>query len=251
MSHETIYLSLFVQSRGALRRELTRYLRTGRAMRHPRGKRLPQGQGQLRDTVHISQRPAEAGRPGGARPLGRRPAASASDPARSATLVERPSRFVMLVRAPRRPHRGARAAGADRADRRAPRAAAPLADLGPGQGDGPARRSSPSTPACRSTSAIRAAPGSAARNENTNGLLRQYFPKGADLRQLDQAELDAVAAELNGRPRQTLGFRHPHRHSPRRCDDPLRPPTILRCQRIWLGVIVLLADDRLKRLPAS
>ena len=60
VSHETIYLSLFVQSRGAIRRELHRYLRTGRAMRYPRGKRLPQGRGQLHDTLHISQRPAEA-----------------------------------------------------------------------------------------------------------------------------------------------------------------------------------------------
>jgi IS30 family transposase len=60
VSHETIYLSLFVQSRGALRRELQRWLRTGRAMRYPRAKRLPQGRGQLHDTLHISQRPAEA-----------------------------------------------------------------------------------------------------------------------------------------------------------------------------------------------
>jgi IS30 family transposase len=60
VSHETIYLSLFIQSRGALRRELQRCLRTGRAMRYPRGKRLAQGRGQLRDTLHISQRPPEA-----------------------------------------------------------------------------------------------------------------------------------------------------------------------------------------------
>jgi len=57
VSHETIYLSLFVQRRGALRRELQRCLRTGRAMRYPRGKRLPQGRGQLRDTLHISRDP--------------------------------------------------------------------------------------------------------------------------------------------------------------------------------------------------
>jgi IS30 family transposase len=60
VSHETIYLSLFVQGRGALRRELQRCLRSGRAMRYPRAKRLPQGRGQLRDTIHISQRPPEA-----------------------------------------------------------------------------------------------------------------------------------------------------------------------------------------------
>ena len=82
VSHETIYLSLFVQSRGALRRELQRCLRTGRAMRYPRGKRLPQGRGQLRDTLPISQRPRR-------RPTGRCPAIGkatwclASGPARS------------------------------------------------------------------------------------------------------------------------------------------------------------------------
>ena len=75
VSHETIYLSLFVQSRGALRRELQRCLRTGRAMRYPRAKRLPQGRGQLRDVVLISERPGRGRGSGGAWPLGRRPAA--------------------------------------------------------------------------------------------------------------------------------------------------------------------------------
>jgi transposase, IS30 family len=84
VSHETIYLSLFVQSRGALRRELQRCLRTGRAMRYPRGKRLPQGRGQLRDVVLISERPAEAedravpGHWEGDLLLGKRPSAVAS-----------------------------------------------------------------------------------------------------------------------------------------------------------------------------
>ena len=99
VSHETIYLSLFVQSRRALRRELQRCLRTGRAMRYPRGKRLPQGRGQLRDTLHISQRPAEAADravPGhweGDLVLGKRPSAVG-------TLVERHSRYVMLFALP-------------------------------------------------------------------------------------------------------------------------------------------------------
>jgi transposase, IS30 family len=99
VSHETIYLSLFVQSRGALRRELQRCLRTGRAMRYPRGKRLPQGRGQLRDTLHISQRPAEAADravPGyweGDLVFGRRPSAVG-------TLVERHSRYVLLFPLP-------------------------------------------------------------------------------------------------------------------------------------------------------
>ena len=95
VSHETIYLSLFIQSRGALRRELQRCLRTGRAMRYPRAKRLPQGRGQLRDTLHISQRPPEAADravPGhweGDLVFGQRPSAVG-------TLVERHSRDVLL-----------------------------------------------------------------------------------------------------------------------------------------------------------
>jgi IS30 family transposase len=99
VSHETIYLSLFVQSRGALRRELQRCLRTGRAMRYPRAKRLAQGRGQLRDTLHISQRPAEAADravPGhweGDLVFGRRPSAVG-------TLVERHSRYVLLSSLP-------------------------------------------------------------------------------------------------------------------------------------------------------
>ena len=99
VSHETIYLSLFVQSRRALRRELQRCLRTGRAMRYPRGKRLRQGRGQLRDTLHISQRPAEAADravPGhweGDLVLGKRPSAVG-------TLVERHSRYVVLFPLP-------------------------------------------------------------------------------------------------------------------------------------------------------
>jgi IS30 family transposase len=99
VSRETIYLSLFIQSRGALRRELQRWLRTGRAMRSLRGKRLPQGRGQLRDTLHISQRPAEAADravPGhweGDLVFGRRPSAVG-------TLVERHSRYVLLFPVP-------------------------------------------------------------------------------------------------------------------------------------------------------
>jgi IS30 family transposase len=99
VSHETIYLSLFVQARGALRKELACYLRTGRARRRPRGLSVMNGQGQLRGTVHICQRPAEASDravPGhweGDLLFGKRSSAVA-------TLVERKSRFVLLVRLP-------------------------------------------------------------------------------------------------------------------------------------------------------
>jgi transposase, IS30 family len=99
ISHETIYLSVFVRRRGVLGGELRRCLRTGRAMRYPRGKRLPQGRGQLIDTVSIGHRPAEVDRRTvgghweGDLVLGKRPSAVA-------TLVERTSRSVLLVALP-------------------------------------------------------------------------------------------------------------------------------------------------------
>jgi IS30 family transposase len=207
VSHETIYLSLFVQGRGALRHQLHHCLRTGRAMRYPRGKRLPQGRGRLRGTLHISQRPPEVADravPGhweGDLVFGRRPSAVG-------TLVERHSRYLVLFGLP----------DGLTAERMRPALTAAVLRL-PEQ----LRRSltwdhgremaehrqftidsgvqvffcDPRSPWQRGT------------NENTNGLLRQYLSRSADLRQLDQAALDAVAAELNDRPRQTLGFKTP------------------------------------------
>jgi IS30 family transposase len=207
VSHETIYLSLFVQSRGALRRELQRCLRTGRAMRYPRGKRLPQGRGQLRDVVLISERPAEAedravpGHWEGDLLLGRRPSAVA-------TLVERASRYLTLVALP----------DGYKAEQVRPALAAAVARLPEqlrrsltwDQGKEMAEHTKFTVDTgvqvyfCDPRS-----PWQRGSNENTNGLVRQYLSRGADLRQFDQAALDAIAAELNGRPRQTLGFQTP------------------------------------------
>jgi IS30 family transposase len=207
VSHETISLSLFIQSRGALHRELQRCLRTGRAMRYPRGKRLPQGRGQLRDTLHISQRPPEAADravPGhweGDLVFGKRPSAVG-------TLVERRSRYLLLFPLPdgvtAHQVRPALTAAVLRLPEQLRRS------LTWDQGREMAEHTQftidsgvqvyfcdPRSPWQRGT------------NENTNGLLRHYLPKGADLRQLDQAALDAIAAELNGRPRQTLAFQTP------------------------------------------
>jgi len=135
VSHETIYLSLFIQSRGAPRHQLHYCLRTGRAMRYPRAKRLPQGRGQLRDIPHISQRPPGGDRPGGARPLGRRPglrqaAQRGRDPGRA------PQPLCAAVSAPGESDRPTGAAGADRRGAAAARAAAPLVTWGSGSGDG-------------------------------------------------------------------------------------------------------------------
>jgi IS30 family transposase len=207
VSHETIYLSLFVQSRGALRRELQRCLRTGRAMRYPRGKRLPQGRGQLRDVVLISERPAEAedravpGHWEGDLLLGKRPSAVV-------TLVERSSRYLTLVALP----------DGYKAEQVRPALAAAVARLPEqlrrsltwDQGKEMAEHTKFTVDTgvavyfCDPRS-----PWQRGSNENTNGLLRQYLPRGADLGQLDQVALDAIAAELNGRPRQTLGFKTP------------------------------------------
>jgi IS30 family transposase len=226
VSHETIYLSLFVQGRGALRRELQRCLRTGRAMRYPRGKRLPQGRGQLRDTLHISQRPAEAADravPGhweGDLVFGRRPSAVG-------TLVERRSRYVLLFPLPEgvtaHQVRPALTAAVLRLPQQLRRSLTwdhgrEMAEHLQFTVDSGVQVyfCDPRSPWQRGT------------NENTNGLLRQYLPKSADLRQFDQAALDAIAAELNARPRQPSAFRHPHRSWRRRCVDPLRPPPYLQ-----------------------
>ncbi len=230
VSHEAIYLSLFVQARGALRKELTQALRSGRAMRFPRAKRRPCGHGQLVDTVPISQRPAEVADravPGhweGDLVFGTRPSAIAPPP--STSTVERHSRFVMLVALPagctaeqvrpalaqavqRMPAQLRKSLTWDRGMEMAQHARFPPRF---------AREVPPaSRPACRSTSPTRAHPGSAARTRlphsvggaPSNGLLRQYLPKGADLRAFSQADLDEIAARLNGRPRQTLGWQTP------------------------------------------
>jgi IS30 family transposase len=207
ISHETIYLSLYVQHRGVLRGELRRCLRTGRAMRHPRGKRLPQGRGQLINTVSIRQRPAEAnGRlvPGhweGDLVLGKRPSAVL-------TLVERTSRSVVLVALP----------AGWRADQVRPALTAAIErlpkllrrsltwDHGKEMAEHARFTAHTGVPVffCDPRS-----PWQRASNENANGLVRQYLPRTADLRQFSQVDLDRIAAELNGRPRQILGFQTP------------------------------------------
>ena len=207
VSHETIYMSLFVQARGALRKELTHHLRTRRSNRRPLGHSVTNGQGQLRGTVHISERPAEVedravpGHWEGDLIFGKGMSAVA-------TLVERHSRYVMLIQLP----------NGHTADVVADALAAKIVEL-PDQ----LRRSitwdhgKEMAQHARFTIATGVpvyfcdprSPWQRGSNENTNGLLRQYFPKRSDLRPHTQADLDRVAAQLNGRPRQTLGFRTP------------------------------------------
>jgi IS30 family transposase len=207
ISHETIYLSLYVPHRGVLHRNLRRCLRTGRAMRHPRGKRLPQGRGQLLDTISIHLRPAEAdGRkvPGhweGDLVLGKRPSAVL-------TLVERTSRAVLLVALPAgwraEQVRPALTAAMGRLPRRLRRSL--TWDHGKEMAEHARFTDDIGVPVffCDPRS-----PWQRASNENANGLVRQYLPRTADLRRFSQADLDRIAAELNGRPRQSLGFQTP------------------------------------------
>jgi IS30 family transposase len=203
---ETIYQSLYVQARGGLRRELARCLRSGRVKRKPR--RGPTGQGRIPGMVSISERPPDVedravpGHWEGDLIVGK------ANRSFIGTLVERHTRYVMLIELG--------------SDARTETVTTALAEqivrlpehlrlsLTWDQGREMARHldftvatgvkvyfCDPHSPWQRGS------------NENTNGLLRQYFPKGTDLALHDQAALDRVAAELNGRPRQTLGWLTP------------------------------------------
>jgi IS30 family transposase len=208
VSHETIYQALYVQGRGELRRELTAALRTGRAVRRPR---RPAEHRQPRfayPMVMISERPAEAddravpGHWEGDLIIGK------DNKSAIGTLVERSTRYVLLV------HLGAgRSADRVRDALLATVATLPThlkRSLTWDQGIEMAFHHEFATTAnmpvyfCDPHS-----PWQRGSNENTNGLLRQYFPKGTDLTAHDAEHLAAVAAELNGRPRKTLGWDTP------------------------------------------
>jgi IS30 family transposase len=224
ISHEAIYQSLYVQGRGALRRELTACLRTGRALRVPRARSRGRGKSFIVPAVMISERPAEVADravPGhweGDLILGLGSSAIG-------TLVERTTRFTMLLHLPRMDGHGS----------------------GPREKNGPAlaghgaeavrdaiareitslpvqlRRSLTWDQGAEMSQHVQLkidtgvaiyfcdphSPWQRGTNENTNGLLRQYFPKGTDLSLHSADDLAAVASPLNGRPRKTLGWRTP------------------------------------------
>jgi transposase, IS30 family len=208
VSHETIYRTLYVQSRGALRRELTRYLRTGRVIRRPKGVRMPDGRGSRPNILHISERPPEAedravpGHWEGDLIYGK-----AMSPI--ATLVERSTRFLILVRLPSGNHQADVVADAlTAAITTLPKQLTKSLTWDQGHEMADHARFTIATGIqvyfCDPKS-----PWQRGSNENTNGLLRQYLPKRLDFRTLSQADLDAIAQELNERPRQTLAFKTP------------------------------------------
>lgn len=206
VSHETIYRSLFIQSRGVLNKQLQQQLRTRRKLRHSRHPEKSSLVGQIADAISIRERPAEAedrAVPG----HWEGDLLEGSKGTQIATLVERHSRFVMLVRVPDKDSVKVVKALSKTIQRLPQQLRRSLTwDRGSEM-----HRHKDFTVAtnvqvyfCDPRS-----PWQRGSNENTNGLLRQYFPKGTDLSVHSQAHLNAIARRLNTRPRETLGFDTP------------------------------------------
>lgn len=207
VSHETIYRSLFVQSRGVLKRALLAHLRRGRRFRHSRhATTAGQTRGQIVDAVPIRERPAaidDRAVPG----HWEGDLLAGAGNSHVATLVERQSRYLMLVRV----------GGKDtttvvralkRRVQRLPRGL--MASLTWDRGlELAAHRAFTVATNVQVYFCDPQSPWQRGSNENTNGLLRQYFPRGTDVSRYSQAQLDAVARQLNTRPRKTLGYKTP------------------------------------------
>ncbi len=207
VSHETIYLSLFIQARGALKKELIQHLRKPRAMRRSRHHtQKTSDHGRITNAVSIRERPAEAedravpGHWEGDLLCG-------SNNSQIATLVERHTRLVMLVRVPSKDTKTVVNALIRQAHK-LPRELYKSLTWDRGKELADHERFSLDTDIkvyfCDPQS-----PWQRGSNENTNGLLRQYFPKGMDLSKVHQNRLNAVARRLNERPRETLQFYSP------------------------------------------
>jgi IS30 family transposase len=208
VSHETIYRALYVQARGTLKRELTRHLRRGRSRRYARSQSSKgQGQGKLTGMVMISERPPEVedravpGHWEGDLLMGGRTSAIA-------TLVERQTRYCQLVALPGGSGAVEVCKALEQSITTLPAQLRRSLTWDQGSEMSEHRRFSVESGVevyfCDPQS-----PWQRGSNENTNGLLRQYFPKGTSLAGIGQERLDEVAEKLNGRPRKTLGFATP------------------------------------------
>lgn len=224
ISHEAIYQALFIDGRGALKRELVACLRTGRALRVPRARAQQRASGHVTDQVLISERPAEAddravpGHWEGDLIIG-------TDRSAIGTVVERTTRFTMLVHLPRiegwgeqQPVKNGPALGGYGAESMRDALVDSFASM-PEQlrrsltWDRGKELSAHATFTVATGIPVYFAdphsPWQRGTNENTNGVLRQYFPKGTDLSRWTRSEIEAVAAAVNSRPRKVLGWKTP------------------------------------------
>ena len=207
VSHETIYRSLYVQARGALKKELMRHLRTQRSMRRSRyGHGSGEGQGQIKDMITISERPAsveDRAVPG----HWEGDLLAGSNNTHIATLVERHTRYVMLAKVDNKDTETVVNA-LIKQSKKLPRELYKSLTWDRGKELSDHKRFKLATDIdvyfCDPQS-----PWQRGSNENTNGLLRQYFPKGTDLSTHSQKHLNKVARELNERPRKTLEYETP------------------------------------------
>jgi IS30 family transposase len=206
ISHEAIYRSLFIQTRGVLKKELTAHLRTARRMRRSKSHNTRSGQGRILDMVSIRERPAEVedrAVPG----HWEGDLLTGANDTHIATLVERNTRFTMLIKV-RRKNTTTVVAALAKHIRKLPDELRRSLTWDQGKEMNAHKRFTIATNVqvyfCDPRS-----PWQRGSNENTNGLIRQYFPRGTDFARISQKHLNAIALKLNGRPRKTLDFETP------------------------------------------
>jgi IS30 family transposase len=206
VSYETIYRSLFIQTRGVLKKELMAHLRTTRQMRQAQGGTTKSGLGQIVDMVSIRERPAEVedrAVPG----HWEGDLLSGANNTHIATLVERHTRFVMLLKVASKDTATVVAALGKHVRKLPQELRRSLTwDRGKEMAD---HKSFTVATNVQVYFCDPRSPWQRGSNENTNGLLRQYFPRGTDLSRFSQAHLNKIARRLNQRPRKTLGFESP------------------------------------------
>ena len=206
VSYETIYRSLFIQTRGVLKKKLMAHLRTARQMRQAKGGITKSGLGQIVDMVSIRERPAEVkdrAVPG----HWEGDLLSGANNTHIATLVERHTRFAMLIKIPSKDTATVVAALGKHVRKLPQELRRSLTwDRGKEMAD---HKSFTIATNVQVYFCDPRSPWQRGSNENTNGLLRQYFPRGTDLSRLSQAYLNKIALRLNQRPRKTLGFETP------------------------------------------
>ena len=206
VSYETIYRSLFIQTRGVLKKELMAHLRKARQMRQAKGGTTKSGLGQIVDMVSIRERPAEVedrAVPG----HWEGDLLSGANNLHIATLVERHTRFVMLLKVPSKDTVTVVAALGKHVRKLPQELRRSLTwDRGKEMADHKTFTVATNVQVyfCDPRS-----PWQRGSNENTNGLLRQYFPRGTDLSRFSQGHLNRIALRINQRPRKTLGFESP------------------------------------------